>query len=91
MRNCKNCVFHSRVNKNDWCMKLGNLCRVMVGSVDMGSCNEHQYPEKVFKPILDEAVNLMDSFLVTLSNNYERRAKKVIQKFDELFQVKAKG
>jgi hypothetical protein len=48
-------------------------------------CSDHQYSEAELKPVLDEAVSLLDAFMVTLSNTYEKRAKKVIDKRDEIF------
>jgi len=60
-------------------------CSDQVNDPSEEHCSEHQYSEKEIKPVLDEAVNLLDSFMVTMSEMYERRVKRVIGKRDEIF------
>lgn len=81
MRTCKNCVYSSIEDKRDCCLKHGFCIRDPIKD----KCDDHQYPEKAIKPLLDEAVNLLDSFMVALSANYEKRTKRVVNKYDELF------
>jgi len=85
MRTCKNCVFSVLADKNEWCMRHGTLCRIAVGSPNLDRCDDHQYPEKEIKQVLDEAVNLLDSFMITMSEMHERRVKRLVGKRDEMF------
>jgi hypothetical protein len=64
---------------------LYGTCSDQVNDPAGEHCSEHQYSEKEIKPVLDEAVNLLDSFMVSMSDMYERRVKKVINKRDEIF------
>jgi len=80
MRTCKNCVFRKPRTLN--CLVYGT-CSDQVNDPAWEHCSDHQYSEREMKPVLDEAVYLMDSFLVMVS--YEKRVKKVIGKYDEIF------
>ena len=82
MRTCKNCVFRKPRTLN--CLVYGT-CSDQVNDPAGEHCSEHQYSEKEIRPVLDEAVNLLDSFMVTMSEMYERRVKRVICKRDEIF------
>ena len=82
MRTCKNCVFCGNQEEQDCCL-LHGFC---IHKPAMEICEDHQYPEKEIKQVLDEAVNLMDSFLVMVSASYEKRVKHVIVQYDQFFQ-----
>lgn len=84
MRTCKNCVFRKPRTLN--CALYGT-CSYQVNDPESQCCTDHQYSETELRPLLDEAVGLLDTFMVTLSTNYERRAKKVIYKRDEFFSI----
>jgi hypothetical protein len=64
---------------------LFGACKTKVEDPVRDRCSAHQYSEDEIKPLLDEAVNLLDSFMVALSANYEKRTKRVVSKYDELF------
>ena len=77
MRTCNNCVFGQKQEKKISCLKSGEF-------VD-DPCNDHQYPERLIRPVLDDAVALLDTFSITMSAMYERKVKKVIDNRDEFF------
>lgn len=97
MRTCKNCAFclKKKNSTQDLCIKIGNLCRVIVGYPDREGCTDHQYAEAELLPIMDQAVELLDSIRITLSVPNSRKAEKIIiayshlcnrENFIELFQ-----
>lgn len=81
MRTCKNCVF--RKPRTMTCFVYGT-CSDQVNDLENDHCKDHQYSEVELKPVLDEAINLLDVFGLTMSAMYERRVKKVIEKRAEI-------
>lgn len=80
MRNCYNCAFRlAKKHKTlDLCIKVGNLCRVIVAEPESHGCTEHQLSEAALLPVADAAVELLDSIRVALSPPLERRALEII-------------
>ncbi|PKN85600.1 MAG: hypothetical protein CVU46_10545 [Chloroflexi bacterium HGW-Chloroflexi-8] len=86
MRTCNNCAFQLRKKSGsqDLCIKIGNLCRVAVGRPERDSCTDHQYAEVELLPIMDQAVELLDSIRITLSLPNSRKAERIIIAYSHL-------
>lgn len=86
MRTCNNCAFclKKKNSTQDLCIKIGNLCRVAVGYPDREGCTDHQFAEAELLPIMDQAVELLDSIRITLSLPNSRKAERVISAYSHL-------
>ncbi len=87
MRNCYNCAFRlAKKHKTlDLCIKVGNLCRVIVAEPESQGCTEHQFSEVALRPVADAAVELLDSVRVTMSPALEKKALQIIISHSHLY------
>lgn len=86
MRTCDNCAYclKQKNASRDLCIKIGNLCRVAVGTPDREGCTDHQFAEAELLPIMGQAVELLDSIRITLSLPNSRKAERVISAYSHL-------
>jgi hypothetical protein len=71
------------MGRHELCIKAGNLCRVARGG-DPFKCSDHQLMESEWRPVLDDAIELLDSVRVTMSPALEKRVIKVIDAHSHL-------